>query len=397
MPPESLKLTLFEKRIASVLGGVYMVRMFGLFVVLPVLAPAAAKFEASTPLLIGLALGIYGLPQAILQIPLGIWSDRIGRKPIIIGGLIVFAFGGWVAAASDHIYGLIAGRALQGSGAIAAVIMAFVADTTREAVRSKVMAVIGISIGLAFMAGLVAGPPLEAVIGLQGVFMISTFFALLAALVVFIALPEKKQAMAPSLTLSMPIIMQTLMNKDLLRLDFGIFVLHLSFVANFLVLPSLLESHLNLDISSHWKFYAPLLFFSFLLVFPLLSLAEKKNKLRGLTLMMIVLIGIGQFALAQFQLDGMTLILLMFLFFVAFNYLEANLPSLASRFCDASSKGLALGVFSQSQFLGGFAGGVLGGIALNEWGIQAVYLVNAIAAGIWLLLAWPMSTYRKRV
>ena len=390
--PGTYNLSAFEKRVATVLSGVYMARMFGLFLILPVLFPAALSLHGATPMLIGLALGIYGLSQAILQFPLGVWSDRIGRKPVIIGGLAIFALGSLVAGLSDTIYGVVVGRILQGCGAVAATIMAFAADLTREKQRSRVNAFLGGGIGVAFMAALIAAPMLEAALGLSGVFFISAVCAVCAMLLLGVALPEPKVKRRPPATLRDTCLsfVQALKNVELLRLDIGVFTLHLVLISNFLVLPSLLESELGLPGASHWMFYAPILAGSFLLMFPLLTVAERRRKIRRFILLMVTFLGCSQWMLFSVDTTAAVIVISMLLFFVAFNYLEASLPSLVGRICAPDARGASLGVFSQSQFLGAFVGGVTSGAVLEHWGWQAVYLVNVLVIAIWLVSSWAM-------
>ncbi len=388
-------LSTFERRAAAILSCVYMSRMFGLFILLPILAPAAEQLREATSILVGLALGIYGLPQIFLQAPLGAWSDRIGRKPVIIGGLLVFIAGCLIAAASDSIYGIIFGRILQGSGAIAAVVMAFAADLTREKQRTKVIAVIGMSIGVAFILAVASGPLFQAMIGLHGVFLISALFALIAGLIVMFALPERMrprstQRYSGNLVKERMGFRQVLHNIELMRLNFGTFTLHMILMANFLVLPGLIRDHLGFDGTNSWQLYALILVGSFLLMLPFLFAAERYRKVKQAILFMVVCLAISQGALLHLN-SGIAIILLILLFFVAFNYLEANLPSLVSRLCAADAKGVSFGVFMQSQFLGTFFGGLLGGIVLNLWSATTIYLMNVLAAIIWLIAAWGMT------
>ncbi len=392
MPRLNSSLNRVEKRVAVVVGSIYMARMLGLFMALPVLALADGHFTGATPVLIGLALGIYGLPQALLQIPFGALSDRVGRKPVIVGGLLIFVLGSLIAAAADTIIGVIVGRALQGAGAIAAAMMALATDLTREEQRSRVFAFIGVGIGLAFMFALFVGPPLAAGFGLRGVFLASAALGVLAVILTLTALPSSADVpQHRNAMVSVPgvwsRICEALRNGNLLRLDAGVFFLHLIMMANFLLLPPLLERQLGLERASHWLFYVPVLIGSLALVLPLLAVAEKTRRVRGFLLTAVALLGVSQVGAFFSEPAWLPVVVVMVLFFAAFNYLEASLPALVSRFCEADAKGASMGVFMNGQFLGAFVGGLLAGWVLEVWDAGAVYLTNAGIAVVWLLCA----------
>ena len=394
----SLILNNQERKAVSVLGGVYALRMMGLFIVLPVLATAASGYASSTPVLIGLALGIHGLTQAMFQLVLGFLSDKIGRQPVIIGGMLIFVAGSIVAAMADTVYGLIIGRAIQGSGAISAVVMAFASDLVAEQKRSKAMAIIGIGIGGAFILSLIIGAPMESAFGLRGIFLLSAASGVGAILMIMFAFRHlPKVNYSKTRRLSWDSISEVLHNRELLRLNVGVFVLHLVMTANFLFLPTWIEGGLSLGRSQHWLFYAPVLIGSFLLMLPLLIAAEKKRCVSTVLPLMVLLLSVSQLLLCFINtLAPFVIVIATVLFFGTFNYLEANLPALTTRFCSGDIKGTALGIFSQSQFLGIFAGGLLGGVLLSVVGHEGIYTFGTIATLLWAFLAWSMTEPPKQ-
>lgn len=397
----------FEKRVVFILACIYIARMYGLFILLPILAPAAEYLLGATPILVGAALGIYGLSQVFLHASFGQWSDRIGRKPVIVFGLLLFILGCLIAANSETIIGVIVGRFLQGSGAIGAVIMACASDLTRGEQRSKVFAILGMSIGVAFLLAMMTGPILYAAWGLSGVFFVSAGFAVVSGLMVLVALPHKAPA-AQFVEHDLPPLKedgavatrvgfwQTIKNKELLRLNGGTLVLHYILMANFLVLPAMIDQHLGLSVSAHWQFYVPILLGSFVLMLPVLVLAERNRKLKTAIVGMIFTLTLSQWFMEYLgEDDTMLFILSAVLFFTAFSYLEANLPSLVSRVCPVHAKGVSLGVFMQSQFLGTFCGGLIGGFLLQLWGVQAVFNVNLLLAILWFFWMLGMAPWRN--
>lgn len=385
-----------EMRAAFSLSGVYALRMLGLFMILPVFALYAGELQGVTPALTGLAIGAYGITQALLQIPAGLLSDRIGRKPVIIGGLLVFAFGSVVAAQAESIHLVILGRALQGAGAIAAAIMALVADLTREEHRIKAMALIGMSIGLSFALALILGPMLDRWVGVPGIFWITAWLALGGILVVAFVVPHPPQARRHREAEAIPAQFgRVLRNPQLLRLDFGILVLHMVLTASFVVLPLVLRDQVALDADRHWQVYLTVLLGSVLAMLPFIILAERKGRVKPVFIGAIALLVVAEAGLFLVSLTLVRVIFLLFMFFAAFNLLEAMLPSLISRLAPADCRGTAMGVYSSAQFLGAFLGGALGGLVQGRFGIQAVFLFAALALLVWLAMAVSMRVPRK--
>ena len=391
----SQKMTDLERRATVSLGTIYAVRMLGLFMVLPVLSLYAEQLVGVTPLLVGLAIGAYGLTQALFQIPLGMLSDRVGRKPVIIGGLCVFALGSVVAAMSDSIVGVISGRALQGAGAIAAAVMALAADLTRESQRTKVMAVIGLSIGLSFSFALVAGPLFHEWIGVRGMFWLTSALALAAVglLMGVVPNPVRTRLQRDAQVVSSAF-KQVIKDPQLLRLDFGIFILHMVLTANFVVLPVVLRDQVGLNVASHWMLYLPVLFASFFMMLPFIILGEKRRAMKQVMVGAIIVLGAAEISLvfSTSALLGVTLSML--LFFAAFNLLEASLPSLVTKITAPDIKGTSIGVYSSSQFLGAFMGGVLGGAFWEVGGPTAVFLCCTVAILLWLAVSASMKNPR---
>jgi len=384
-----------ERKAVLALAGIYALRMMGLFMILPVFALYAENLEGVTPSLIGLAIGIYGLTQAIFQIPYGMLSDKVGRKPVILMGLLIFALGSVVAATADSIFMVIVGRALQGAGAIAATLMALTADLTREENRLVAMAAIGMSIGAAFTISLVLGPVLGNLIGVPGIFWLTAILSIGAMAVLKWVVPDPIKSNFHRDTMTAPQqIKSVLQDTQLLRIDFGIFSLHLLLTASFVVVPLALRDHAGLPSADHWLVYLCVMLVSVLAMVPFVVLAEKKRKLKqvfGAAIMILVIAEVG-FMTAYHSLTGM--VFSMLLFFVAFNILEATLPSLVAKLAPADRKGTAMGVYSSSQFMGAFVGGVLGGWLYGEYGFEAVFGMCSVVALIWFFLAATMINPR---
>jgi predicted MFS family arabinose efflux permease len=389
-------MTRAEVRASLSLAGIYMLRMLGMFLILPVFSVFARDLPGATPTLVGLAISAYGLTQAVFQIPFGLWSDRYGRKPLIALGLILFAIGSALAALSDSIYGIIAGRALQGAGAVAAVVMALAADLTREEHRTKAMALIGVSIGFSFALSMVAGPMLSAWMGLEGLFWVVTGLALLGIVVLFTVVPTPAVSRfhrdAQVRTASFKAV---LANPELLRLDFGIFCLHLILTATFVVLPLLLKDALGLETARHWHLYLPVFVLALASMVPFVIVAEKKRKMKAVFLAFIALVAVSDAGFVWLGGSFWGVFALLYLFFTGFNLLEATLPSMVSKIAPPDLKGTAMGIYSTAQFLGAFAGGAGGGWIHGHYGIGYVFLYCASAAGLWLAVAVGMKAPRQ--
>lgn len=385
----------FERRAITSLASLYAFRMLGLFMVLPVLALYGDEYSGSTPLMLGVALGAYGFTQALLQIPFGILSDRWGRKPVIALGLVIFALGSVVAACADSVYELILGRCLQGGGAIASAIMAMVADLTSDESRTKAMASIGASIGLSFSVALVLGPVLAGWGGISSLFWATVALALVGLWVLWRWVPtpaikgrHREAGAVPEL------LRTTLVHPQLLRLNLGIFALHFVLMACFLVMPSILELQLGFVRDQHWTIYLPLLVLAFVAMVPFIIIAEKRRKIKPIFVAAVALLASMIALMGEMTGSRWGFLTALFFFFMAFNLLEATLPSLMSKLAPAGAKGTASGIYSTCQFLGAFAGGVSAGWLLEYESASAVFSLCAILVAGWLLLALTMSTPR---
>lgn len=393
MSPPSDRMSPEERRVGASLASIFALRMLGLFLILPVFSIHAATMPGGENLmLVGLALGAYGLTQAVFQIPYGIASDLLGRKPVIVAGLLVFAFGSFVAAWAPDMHWMIVGRVLQGAGAISAAVTALAADLTREEHRTKVMAMIGSSIGLVFALSLVGAPLLYGWVGMGGLFSLTGILALGAIVLLLKAVPAVPKPAGHS---KLPL-RAVLTNPDLLKLNLGIGVLHMIQMAMFVVLPHALLSRGGLPAAEHWKVYLPAVLVSFVIMVPAIIAAEKRDKMRPIFCAAIALTAIVQLGLFLFS-DGLwTLGLWLLLFFVAFNILEATLPSLVSRTAPAAAKGAALGVYNTTQAIGLFIGGAAGGYIAQHFGDNAVFSACIVLALIWLAVAGSMNFPQRR-
>ncbi len=369
-----------ERRAVGIIALIAMFRMFGLFALLPVLSIFAANLEGATPLLIGLAVGAYGLTQASLQIPFGLLSDRIGRLPVILLGLALFAAGSVLAALSDTISGVIAGRLLQGAGAISATLTALMADATREEVRTRTMAVFGIGIGMSFLLALIVGPIIAGQSGVRSLFWLAAILAGVAAALLLLLPKHIERPKARSgLKLS------AALRPDLLRLDFYVFLLHALLTASFVALPFLLRNRLGFALTDHWQIYVGALVLSLAGTIPLILADDRRGK-QGTIGLSVGLLLAGLLILAFAEVAVMPVFIALAVFFAGFNFLEAGLPARLSILADGELRGASMGVFSSSQFLGAFVGGLIGGRFLADGQPSQVFMACAALALCWLLL-----------
>ncbi|MSP85946.1 MAG: MFS transporter [Methylotenera sp.] len=387
------KMTPIELRATTSLAAIYGLRMFGMFSILPIFAIYAASFpEHPSPLMIGLALGAYGLTQALFQLPFGMASDRFGRKPMIYLGLAIFAVGSMMAALAMNIEGMIIGRAIQGAGAVSAVVTALLADLTRDENRTKAMATIGATIGIAFAVSLVGGPLLNQWIGVPGIFVMTAFLTLAAIAVVKFVVPDPVHSHYHSDASAAPAkLKDVLKNTQLLRLNYGIFALHAAQMAMFVVVPFAITQSSTLDVNQHWTIYLPVLLASFALMLPAIIYAEKQAKMKQVFVGAVATMLLAQlvFAISIHHFWGIVFSLT--LYFIAFNVLEASLPSIISKMSPAAAKGTAMGVYNTAQSLGIFVGGAVGGYLSHRLGFASVFIFCSVMMLLWLILAYSMQ------
>ncbi len=383
-------MTSVERRATVGLAGIYALRMLGMFIILPVFALHAETLPGSSHTLAGIALGAYGLTQALLQIPFGWASDRWGRKPVIAAGLVVFALGSLLAAWAPDIGWTIAGRALQGAGAISAAVIALTADLTRDEVRTRAMAAIGMTIGATFALSLIAGPLLQNAIGVPGIFALTGVLALAAIGVLGLWVP-KAAALAPAAPeAGIAGLREVFGNGQLLRLNFGIFVLHAALMALFMQIPLSLRDA-GIAPARHWQVYLPVMLASVALMLPALRFTDRPAQIRRIFAGAILVLVLAQFMLAFAGPSASALGVALMVFFAAFNLLEAMLPSLVSKFAPSHQKGAAMGVYSSVQFLGAFVGAAAGGALAQHAGPAAVFGFGIALTAIWLVASATMS------
>lgn len=381
-------MTKLERSFAFKISLIMATRMLGLFMIFPVFSVYANNYTSVTPLLIGVAIGAYGLTQAFFQIPFGYLSDKYGRKPLLIFGLIIFFIGSVVAANADDIFQVVLGRALQGAGAISAVLMAFLADYVSEDERPKANAFVGVQIGMAFMLALLLGPVIGHQLGISGLFWIIAVLSVVALLVVA-TLPHAKPKKQYTLSFNN---FKRILTPALLRLDFSVFALHLILTSAFIAIPIFLVDNNILNIQDNWQIYLPVIVLSFLGMIPMIIVATKFQKTKTIFLFAIFLLALSQILFYQTALNYTTFFMILTVFFTAFNALEALLPSLIAKTASSDKRGLAMGFYASSQFLGAFAGGIFGGWIYHTLGLNSVFLFTTFIALIWWLVALSMST-----
>lgn len=384
-------MTPLERRASIGLASIYGLRMLGLFIILPIFALYAEKLPGGqSHFLIGVALGAYGLTQAILQIPAGWLSDRYGRKPVIIVGMLLFAAGSFIAASADDIYWIIVGRVIQGAGAINAAVMALTADLTREEHRTKAMAMIGITIGITFSISMVLSPLLYRLIGMSGMFTLIGVLAFVSIAVVVWFIPKPAITRFHSDTqANSSKLKEVLRNKDLLRMDFGVFTLHAILMSVFMQVPFILRAD-GLDAQHQWQVYLPVMLIAFALMVPPIIIAEKKAKMKQVFMFAIALAALAQLGILLFQGSVWGVAISLLVFFTAFNVLEATQPSIVSKIAPLAAKGTAMGVFSSVQFFGAFFGSAMGGLLMQLYGGNAVLVFAVCMLLLWLVVASSM-------
>ncbi|APR69094.1 MFS transporter [Acinetobacter haemolyticus] len=382
-----------ERRSTFALSSIFALRMLGLFMIIPVFAVAGQSYQYATPALIGLAVGVYGLTQALLQIPFSLLADRFSRKPLVVLGLLLFALGGAIAAMSETIYGVIIGRAIAGAGAVSAVVMALLADVTREEQRTKAMAIMGMSIGLSFVVAFSLGPWLTSLVGISGLFWVTTLMGLIA-IVMLLLVPKVTRHHRNFQQGYLPQLKQVIQMADLNRLHISVFALHLLLTAMFIYVPSQLIEYAQIPLSQHGWVYLPLLLISLFFAFPSIIVAEKYRKMRGIFLSAIAGIIVGLFILIFGYESKYVLLAGLGIFFIAFNVMEALLPSWLSKSAPLQSKATAMGINASAQFLGAFCGGVLGGQLIMLQNTALGWSVLTVIAILWLLISFRLAQPR---
>ncbi len=390
----SEKMPAGELKASISLASIYGLRMLGMFLILPIFAIYATQYEGgNNSFMVGMALGAYGLTQALFQLPFGMASDKFGRKKIIYIGLIMLIIGSIIAALATDITTVIIGRALQGAGAVSAAVTALLADLTREENRTKAMAMIGATIGVTFAISLVLGPAIAHWAGIAGIFWLTAVLASLAILVVKFVVPNPSISSFHSDASAAPAkLKDVLKNTQLLRLNYGIFALHAAQMTMFIVVPFAIQKTSSLDVNHHWQVYLPILLGSFMLMVPAIIVGEKRNLLKPIFIGAVALMLLAQLCFASFIGSFWGIIFSLFAYFVAFNILEASLPSLISKLAPAVAKGTAMGVYNTSQSLGVAVGGLVGGYLARHYSYSVVFMFCAVLMSIWLLLTFSMKT-----
>ncbi len=384
-----------ERKSLFGLASLYAFRMVGLFMLLPVLALYAGQYAGSSAFLVGLALGVYGLTQGAFQIPLGFLSDRVGRKPVIVAGMLLFLAGSLLAALTDSMWGLIAGRAMQGAGAVASTIMALLSDLTTEQNRTKAMAAVGGSIGISFAFSMIFGPILASKWGLSGLFWIAALLAIAGILILLLVIPTPATITHNAEAEAVPEMFgQLLRDGELMRLNLGIGVLHFAQMASWVAVPVLLEQNLHFPRDQHWTIYLGAMGLSFLCMLPFIILAETRRKMKPVFVAAVFVLGVGEVLLGAGGDHRWLFVFGLFVFFMGFNLLEATLPSLVSKSAPAGGRGTAMGIYSTCQFLGAFAGGVSGGYVAHHYGYEQVFWLAVGLILLWLLVALTMRKPR---
>ena len=388
------KMSPIELRASASLASIYGLRMLGMFLILPIFSIYAATLpNGNNSLLVGMALGAYGLTQALFQLPFGMASDRFGRKRVIYAGLVLFVIGSFVAASADDIYWVIIGRAIQGAGAISAAVTALLADLTREEHRTKAMAMVGGTIGVTFALSLVAGPALNQLMGVSGIFAMTGVLAIVAMGVIKWVVPNPQtsyfhsDAQANTAKLS-----EVLKHTQLLRLNYGIFALHAAQMAMFIIVPLAIKQTSGLNENMHWKIYLPILLFSFILMIPAIIIGEKQGKLKQVFVSAVALMLIAQIMFASTIQHYLGIVISLGIYFIAFNILEATLPSIISKIAPPAAKGTAMGVYNTCQSLGVFVGGVVGGFLAHYYSVSVVFVFCGVLMLGWLIMAFTMQS-----
>ncbi|WP_346780660.1 MFS transporter [Trinickia sp. Y13] len=391
LPTGPSRMSARELRATASLASIFALRMLGLFMIMPVFSVYAKTIPGGdNVLLVGIALGAYGATQSLLYIFYGWASDKLGRKPVIIAGLLIFALGSFIAAVGHSMAWIIAGRVIQGMGAVSSAVIAFVADLTAEEHRTKAMAMIGGSIGISFAAAIVGAPIIFHWLGMSGLFSLVGALSIVAIGVVIWIVPS-----APRPTHVPAPFAEVLRNAELLRLNFGVLVLHATQTALFLVVPRMLEAG-GLPVASHWKVYLPVMGLSFVMMVPAIIAAEKRGKMKSVLLSAIALILIGQLSLGEAPHTILAMAMILFVYFLGFNILEASQPSLVSKLAPGARKGAATGVYNTTQSIGLALGGILGGWLLQHEGASAVFFACSGLVACWLLVAVSMKAPVRR-